>query len=161
MMRVFFTVFLTVLGLSALAAGANVSAGQVAGNTSDILETVTSIIVAVLYIAAMGVFISATMKYRIHRQNPQQIPLSTPITELILAIVLAALPTVSKMTNQHLFNVTPNLIQSQQTPHAPSGAIVPVQPGQPQQPYQPYQPQPSQVPGGYQPPAYSQPYQQQ
>lgn len=147
-MKILLTVILSILGFSAFAAGADVSAGQVASNTSDILETVTDIIVAVLYIAAMGVFVSATMKYRIHRQNPQQVPLSTPVTEFILAIVLAALPTVSKMTNGHLFQDTPSLIQSQATPHGPSGAIAPVSPGQPQQPAQPAQPY---VPPQYQP----------
>jgi heme/copper-type cytochrome/quinol oxidase subunit 2 len=97
------------------------SAGSVAANTNEVLETITGIITVILYVAAMGVFVSACMKYRLHRQNPQQIPLSTPITELVLAIVLAGLPTVSKMTNEHLFQTESKLIQSQQTPSGPRG----------------------------------------
>lgn len=124
------------------------SAGNVASNTSEFLETITSIIVVILYVAAMGVFVSACMKYRLHRQNPQQVPLSTPVTEFVLATVLAALPTVSKMTNEHLFKEeATNLIQQQATPQAPAG-IAPKPIYQPQQ----YQQQP-QAP-------YQQPYQQ-
>jgi hypothetical protein len=129
-----------ILAMITSAAMADVSAGQVAGNASDILETVTSIVVVILYVAAMGVFVSACMKYRIHRQNPQQIPLSTPVTELVLALVLAALPTVSRMTNEHLFKQEPNLIQSQQTPQGAAG-IAPRQIYQQPVYQQPTQPQ--------------------
>lgn len=129
------------------------SAGAIATNTSDALEVITSIIVVILYVAAMGVFVSACMKYRLHRQNPQQVPLSTPITEFVLATVLAALPTVSKMTNEHLFKEEPtNLIQRQATPHAPAG-IAPKPINQPRQYQQPTQ-QPQQ-------PQYQTPYQRQ
>lgn len=120
MIRLLFGFFLALLSSHALA---DISAGGVASNASDILETVTGIITVIFYVAAMGVFVSASMKYRIHRQNPQQIPLSTPVTELVLAIVLAALPTVSKMANDHLFVQQPNLIQSQQTPQGASGIL--------------------------------------
>lgn len=151
MMRLFVAFLMMFMSV---VAHADVSAGDVAGNASDILETVTSVIVVILYIAAMGVFVSACMKYRIHRQNPQQIPLSTPITELVLAIVLAALPTVSRMTNEHLFNITPALIQSSASPQAPQGvAPAPAYPVHPQQ-----QPQPS--PYQYTPPQYQQAPQQ-
>jgi predicted branched-subunit amino acid permease len=110
-------------------------AGMVATNASGILENIIAIIMAILYIAAMAVFISATMKYRIHRQNPQQIPLSTPLTELVLAIVLAAIPTVTKITNGELFSSD----TQQEMPQAPV-YLAPVRPIVPAQPVQPYQP---------------------
>lgn len=159
MRKVFFVLLMSIF---ALVAQADVSAGDVASNTSDILETVTSIIMVILYVAAMGVFVSACMKYRIHRQNPQQIPLSTPVTELVLAIVLAALPTVSKMTNEHLFqDQQVNLIQEQRTPQG-AGGIKPAQVYQQQvAPQQHQYPQPAQpgqpVQQQYQPPQYQAP----
>jgi heme/copper-type cytochrome/quinol oxidase subunit 2 len=119
MMRALITLTLLILSFSGFADG---NAGDVASNTNTILDNVIGIITVILYIAALGVFVSATMKYRIHRQNPQQIPLSTPLTELVLAIVLAALPTVSKMSNQHLTQM-----QSPPPPPAPAlyrGGIV-------------------------------------
>lgn len=125
--------------LLACAAIAEPTAGAVASNANEVLETVVSIIVVILYVAAMGVFVSACMKYRLHRQNPQQIPLSTPITEFVLAAVLAALPTVSRMTNEHLFKEEPQLIRSQASPQGPSGVVPRPVYQQPQQPYQPPQ----------------------
>ena len=131
MRRLFLGMTLCLIAVTSSAA----DAGTVASNASDILDNIIAIIMAILYIAAMGVFISATMKYRIHRQNPQQIPLSTPLTELILAIVLAAIPTVSKITNGQLFSSTPQA----QMPQAPV-YIAPVRPVVPAQPVQPYHP---------------------
>ncbi len=113
-------------------------AGTVATNTNEILDNIIAIIMAILYIAAIGVFVSATMKYRIHRQNPQQIPLSTPLTELVLAIVLAAIPTVSKITNGELFSSKPQAQMPQAPVYiAPARPVVPAQPAQPYQPYHP------------------------
>lgn len=85
------------------AAGAQVGFGTAASNVSEVLKGISGIIEAVLYIAACVLFISAAMKYRIHRQNPQQVPIATPITEVVLAVVLACLPMVTRYANDHLF----------------------------------------------------------
>ena len=79
------------------------SVGDAASNVNVILEAISGILEVVFYIAGAAVLVSAAMKFRIHRQNPQQVHISTPITELVLAIVLIALPFVSKLANEHLF----------------------------------------------------------
>lgn len=129
--RLMITFFLAGLASNAFAVA---SVGQAAGNVNHVLLGIATILQSIVYIAAIGLFTSAAMKYRIHRQNPQQIPLSTPITELVLAIVLAGLPWASKLANEHLFKEQPNLIQQQRTPHGPSGAPPRRVPAQQQQP---------------------------
>lgn len=120
--------------LSVALSGVAGDAGMVASNANTIIDSVTDIVMVILYIAAMVVMVSATMKYRIHRQNPQQIPLSTPITELILAIVLAAIPTVTRITDGELFSSD----SEEKMPQAPVYiAPRPVAVPPPAQPYQP------------------------
>lgn len=139
MKRILFVLFASMIARVAIAVP---SAGNVASNTNEFLEIIVGIIVVILYVAALAVFVSACMKYRLHRQNPQQVPLSTPLTELVLAIVLGALPTVSQMTNDHLFKSESKLIQSQKTPRGPSGVVPAQRYQQPQQQrqQQPYAP---------------------
>lgn len=106
MNRILFTICLMIFSSLALAAGSgyNTSLGGAANNVNEILLGVSSIIIAVIYIAGAAVLCSAAMKYRIHRQNPQQVHISTVITEIVLGIILLGLPTVTKMANEHLFS---------------------------------------------------------
>jgi formate hydrogenlyase subunit 3/multisubunit Na+/H+ antiporter MnhD subunit len=95
---------LSIAGVAAAAgAGSSTTIGQAARNVNEILMGLTGIIEAVFYIAGAAVLCSAAMKYRIHRQTPQQVPISTVITEVVLAIVLLLVPTVTKLANDHLF----------------------------------------------------------
>lgn len=105
MNKLFFTTALLFVSGTALAAGAgyNTSLGQAAGNVNVILKNLSGIIEAVFYIAGAAVMVSAAMKFRIHRQTPQQVPISTVITEVVLSIILLCVPTVTKYANQHLF----------------------------------------------------------
>ncbi len=105
MNRLIFLIICFVFSGSALAAGAGqaTSLGQAANNVNDLLMSLSGIIEAVFYVAGAVVICSAGMKYRIHRQTPQQVPISTVFTELILGIILLCVPTVTKMTNEHLF----------------------------------------------------------
>lgn len=84
-----------------------VGIGSAAGNIHDITTTVASIVEVIMYVAGVGVFVSATMKYRLHRQNPQQVHISTPITELVLAIVLVLVPVVARYGNDFVFEDKP------------------------------------------------------
>ncbi len=103
--RLLLLIIFSLFSVSAMAAGAgyNTSIGDAARNVNQVLMGVSDILEAIIYIAGVAVLCSSAMKYRIHRQNPQQIPISTVITELVLGIVLLCLPTATKYANEHLF----------------------------------------------------------
>lgn len=95
-MCLFFTEFAQAVGI-----------GGAAGNMHDITTMVAGIVEVIMYVSGIGVFVSATMKYRLHRQNPQQVHISTPITELVLAIVLIMVPIVARYGNDFVFEDKP------------------------------------------------------
>jgi hypothetical protein len=51
------------------------------------------------YVAALILFLIGFSKYMHHRRSPQEIPISTPIFYVILAIVMALLPFAYYFTN--------------------------------------------------------------
>lgn len=116
------TALLLLMAAFTLHAANQTTVGGAASNVNSVLFMVAGLIEAILYIAAVAMFVSAAMKYRIHRQNPQQIPISTPITELVLAIILGCLPYVSKMANEHLFTDNSNPGKAAKAPKGPSGS---------------------------------------
>lgn len=83
------------------------SIGDAAGNLHDITGMIGGIVEVIMYVAGVAVFVSAAMKYRLHKQNPQQVHISTPITELVLAIVLVLIPIVTRYGNELVFSDTP------------------------------------------------------
>lgn len=95
-MCLFFTEFAQAVGI-----------GTAAGNMHDVTKMVAGIVEVIMYVAGVGVFVSSVMKYRLHRQNPQQVHISTPITELVLAIVLVLVPIIARYGNDFVFQDTP------------------------------------------------------
>ena len=51
------------------------------------------------YIAGIVLLIAAIHQFKRHRQCPQEIPISTPIVYLLLALVLILLPLIYKYTH--------------------------------------------------------------
>jgi intracellular multiplication protein IcmD len=75
--------------------------GVAASNINDIIAFIYSIIDVILYIAALILGLSGLMKYRLHRRNPQQVPLSTPVTELAIAAVFIILGVLAEMSESY------------------------------------------------------------
>ncbi len=111
MARILPLIVLILICPSLWAAGSNLTLGPAAENAGEVLLGVVSLVEAVLYIAATVMFTSAIMKFRIHFQNPQQIPMSTPITELILAIVLGSLPIVTELATRTAVKAPPSVLR--------------------------------------------------
>lgn len=108
-MRSMQALFIAMVGVPMLAmadGAANITIGPAAQNAVAVVGGVTELVGAVLYIASAIMFVSAILKLRIHLQNPQQVPIATPITEFVLAIVLGVLPMVTEMANR-TFNAPP------------------------------------------------------
>lgn len=53
---------------------------------------------AIAFIAGAGFLLAGIFQYKNYRDNPQQVRLSTPITYLILGLVLIALPFIAMLS---------------------------------------------------------------
>jgi uncharacterized membrane protein len=93
-----------------LAMAADITIGPAAQNALGVVTGVTELVSAVLYIAATVMFVSAILKLRIHRQNPQQVPIATPITEFVLAIILGALPYITELATHTFVQKPPSVL---------------------------------------------------
>ncbi|MEI8054391.1 MAG: DUF6750 family protein [bacterium] len=92
-------VLFAVSGLSfyisyALAAVGNATIGTVATSVTSTLGSVLSLITAGAYVAGFGLTIGALFKFKQHKENPQQAPLGTCISMLLVGICLIFLPSI-------------------------------------------------------------------
>lgn len=109
--------YITALMMSALiisTAYASTDLGFAAGNMHSVTSMIGGIMEVIMYVAGVAVFVSATMKYRLHRQNPQQVHISTPITELVLSIILILIPIVTRYGNEDVLDSAPPQQSTQQ-----------------------------------------------
>src|SRR5579871_1372794 len=88
------TCFIT--GTAALAAisGMGSVAAQVTSNVANIARLVT----AASYVAGMAFAVGAIVKFKAHKDNPTQIPISTGVVLLFVAAALIFIPTVFKVS---------------------------------------------------------------
>lgn len=66
--------------------------GAISSTIVTLLGSVSEILDVIAWVTGAGFAISAIVKYREHRQKPQSVPLSGPITEIIIASILIAFP---------------------------------------------------------------------
>jgi intracellular multiplication protein IcmD len=74
------------------AAATDMSIGGVAKNITDSMSDLAKLITAGSYVAGFGFAIGAILKFKAHKENPQQIPVGTPIAFLLIATALIFLP---------------------------------------------------------------------
>lgn len=87
----------------AYAGGTGQSLGQVAQTITGSFEGLAKLLTATAYIAGIGFALSAILKFKQHKDNPQQIPIGTPIALLFIAAGLIFLPTIFGVANQTIF----------------------------------------------------------
>jgi len=90
------------LAFAVLATDASTLTSQLAGQ----LNYVGHLISVVAYVAGTGLAVSALMKFKAHKDNPTQEPISKPITLLLLAGSLLFLPTVMNIAANTLFGTS-------------------------------------------------------
>lgn len=80
------------------------------GGISDVANTVTNnltgvakLITAASYVAGLGFAVGAILKFKAHKDNPQQIPIGTPIALVFIAAALLFLPSLMKSAGKTLF----------------------------------------------------------
>lgn len=72
------------------AAGA--SFGDVADNLMKPTELITKVVMVICYIVGVALLLTALAQYKMHRQNPKLVPLSTPVVLVILGVLALLIP---------------------------------------------------------------------
>lgn len=109
--------------------GADTSLGDAAGSITTLMSSAHGIIEIIFIFCAIAMATSAFLKYRLHRRNPQQVPLSTPVMEAVIAVVLLAIPYLidhsssskaveqaKPVTNTKYYHLPPGQSHGQNTP---------------------------------------------
>ena len=92
--------FATLLPLSVFAGD---SLGDVASNVTSSLSNVAKLINAASYVAGVAFALMGLLKFKAHKDQPQQIPLSQPIVLLAIAAGLVYLPSIIKTTGSTMW----------------------------------------------------------
>jgi intracellular multiplication protein IcmD len=96
--------FFSEIALAASSSGlSGPSLGGIAKNITGSFQNLAKLITAGSYIAGFGFSLGAILKFKQHKDNPQQIPIGTPIAMLFVAAALIFLPTIFGTANQTIF----------------------------------------------------------
>lgn len=76
--------------------------------------------IAVAYVAAIALILSAIGKFIRHKENPQQIHIGVPIIEVIAAILLMLLPNIAHFSDYLMIHHFSGHDQEQNEPHSKS-----------------------------------------
>lgn len=92
------------VGTVALAAisGVGSVAAQVTSNVANLARLVT----AASYVAGMAFAVGAIVKFKAHKDNPTQIPISTGVVLLFVGAALIFIPTVFRVSGSTLFGAS-------------------------------------------------------
>ena len=85
------------------AAASTQTVGGMASSISGSLTNLAKLITAGSYLAGLGFFIGAIMKFKQHKDNPTQIPIGTPIALVFIAAALLFMPSILGVTGATLF----------------------------------------------------------
>ena len=77
--------------------------GGVAANVVSTFANLAKLITAGSFVAGMGFAIGAILKFKAHKDNPQQIPVGTPIALVFIAAALIFLPQIFTTAGHTLF----------------------------------------------------------
>src|SRR5579871_4814838 len=89
------------VGTAALAAVSGV--GSVATQVTSNLASVARLITAASYVAGMAFAVGAIVKFKAHKDNPQQVTIGQPIALLFVGAALIFIPSVFKASGGTLF----------------------------------------------------------
>lgn len=78
--------------------------GDVAGHVTESMSNVTKLITAASYVAGVGFALMGMFKFKAHKDQPTQVPLSQPIVLLAIAAGLIFLPSVISTAGSTIFS---------------------------------------------------------
>lgn len=89
---------------SALADGSSsTDLGSVADNVTSTFDSMAKLITAASYIAGLGFAVGSILKFKAHKDNPQQITVGVPIALMFVAAALIFLPSMFQVAGNTLF----------------------------------------------------------
>jgi len=74
--------------------------GEIAHNITQSMDSLAKLITAASYVAGVAFALMGMMKFKAHKDNPTQVPLSQPIVLLAIATGLVFLPSLISTTGQ-------------------------------------------------------------
>ncbi len=77
--------------------------GSVAANITKTFSDMGKMLTGLSYVAGLGFAIAAILKFKQHKDNPQQVPVGMPLGLLAVAAAFLFLPTLMGVTGQTLF----------------------------------------------------------
>lgn len=103
-----FVLFLMMSGLlfaNAVYADGNsdLDLGSVASNVTSTFTEIAQLITAASYIAGLGFAVGSILKFKAHKDNPQQITVGVPIALMFVAAALIFLPSMFEVAGNTLF----------------------------------------------------------
>lgn len=81
--------------------------GKIATNITGSFQALGKLVLAVAFLAGIGFVMAAIFKFKQHKDNPQQIPLGTPIAMLVIGAFLIFLPNLIAPAGATIFGGTP------------------------------------------------------
>lgn len=91
------------LAFATTAFAADQDLGDIASVIYNNFENLTKLITSCSYIAGLGFAIGAIMKFKMHKDNPTQVPIGTPISLVFIAAALLFLPNILGVTGATIF----------------------------------------------------------
>lgn len=88
---------------SSTAYASSMDIGDVAQQVTSTFAQFAQLITAASYIAGLGFAVAAILKFKAHKDNPQQITVGTPIALMFVAAALIFLPSMFQVAGQTLF----------------------------------------------------------
>lgn len=89
--------------VSVYALGENVGLGDIAKNIMQSFQDLGKLMLAIAYLSGFGFTVSSIFKFKQHKDNPTQIPVSTPLALLMVGIVLIFLPGIIRPAGYTIF----------------------------------------------------------
>lgn len=84
----------------------NMDLGTVADNVTNTFDSMAKLITAASYISGLGFAIGSILKFKAHKDNPQQITVGVPIALMFVAAALIFLPSMFQVAGNTLFGST-------------------------------------------------------
>ena len=93
----------TTVALAGDAASGN-TLGGMAGRLVGSMSNIARLITAAAYVAGVGFAVGGIVKFKAHKENPTQIPISTPIALVFVGASLIFIPNLIKTTGGSMYS---------------------------------------------------------
>ncbi len=93
-------------GLVYAGSSSSMDLGTVAENVTNTFDSIAKMITAASYIAGLGFAVGSILKFKAHKDNPQQITVGVPIALMFVAAALIFLPSMFEVAGNTLFGST-------------------------------------------------------